>query len=80
MKKLTSYILISLLLTATYSRAAEKIEPYDEKTCLEIYNAIGLFLYLADTEWKAKNNEKGLLFSSAAANYATTYSVVCDKD
>jgi hypothetical protein len=39
---------------------------YPEKSCNEIYEGIGIFLVLADVEWKQmKNNKKGLLYSQA---------------
>lgn len=58
---------------------SEKIEPYSQESCQEIYGAIGTFLYLADIEWKQKNEEKAMFYSTASANYATIYETVCRK-
>ena len=58
-----------------------KEEKYPEHVCKEIYGAIGLFLKLADDEWKkTKNEEKALFYSQAAANYSTVYETVCRYD
>ena len=55
----------------------------------ETFDAIGIFLTLADKEWeqtknvekteleKSKHSEKALFFSQAAANYSTVYETVC---
>ena len=58
---------------------SEKIEPYSQESCQEIYGVIGTFLYLADIEWKQKNEEKAMFYSTASANYATIYETVCRK-
>ena len=57
-----------------------KEEKYPEHVCIEIYDAIGLFLKLADDEWEKKNEEKALFYSQAAANYSTVYETVCRYD
>ena len=77
MKFITS-LAICLLMTNT-ALASKEIEPYPQESCQEIYGAIGTFLYLADIEWKQKNEEKALLYSTASANYATIYETVCRK-
>ena len=63
---------------------------YSDNVCKEIFDAIGVFLTLADKECeKTKNEEKiklgkkrkmmgkALFFSQAAANYASSYEIVC---
>ena len=57
-----------------------KDRKYPENVCKEIFDAIGIFLTLADKEWeqtrnderneleKSKHAEKALFFSQAAAN------------
>jgi len=77
MKFITS-LAICLLMTNT-ALASKEIETYSQESCQEIYGAIGIFLYLADIEWKQKNEEKALLYSTASANYATIYETVCRK-
>ena len=77
MKFITS-LAICLLMTNT-ALASKEIETYSQESCQEIYGAIGTFLYLADIEWKQKNEEKALLYSTASANYATIYETVCRK-
>ena len=70
--------LFSILILITNTSFAEKeIQPYSKETCQEIYNAIGAFLIIADINWKEKNEEKALFYSSASANYATIYETVC---
>ena len=77
MKFITS-LAICLLMTNT-ALASKEIETYPQESCQEIYGAIGTLLYLADIEWKQKNEEKALLYSTASANYATIYETVCRK-
>ena len=47
---------------------SEKIEPYSQESCQEIYGAIGTFLHQADIEWKQNNYEKF---------QALTHSITC---
>ena len=77
MKFITS-LAICLFITST-SVASKEIETYSKETCQEIYEAIGTFLILADAEWKQKNKEKAMFYSTASANYATIYETVCRK-
>ena len=80
MKKVIIFLLSILILITNTSFADKEIQPYSKKTCLEIYNAIGTFLILADINWKEKKEEKALFYSSASANYATIYRTVCKED
>jgi len=77
MKKIVISLFSILILITNTSFADEEIQPYSKETCQEIYNAIGTFLILADINWKEKNEEKALFYSSASANYATIYQTVC---
>lgn len=77
MKKIVISLFSTLILITNTSFADEEIQPYSKETCQEIYNAIGTFLILADINWKEKNEEKALFYSSASANYATIYQTVC---
>ncbi|SVE38798.1 uncharacterized protein METZ01_LOCUS491652 [marine metagenome] len=77
MKKIVISLFSILILTTNTSFADKEIQPYSKDTCQEIYNAIGTFLVLADINWKEKNEEKALFYSSASANYATIYETVC---
>ncbi|MCS5590611.1 MAG: hypothetical protein NZ824_11665 [Candidatus Thioglobus sp.] len=77
-------LLLSLFLLSNNAYATHKsgahpnnIGAYSNKACYEIYEAIGAFLYLADREWRFKNVYKGVLYSSAAANYSTVFNTVC---
>ena len=58
---------------------SEKIEPYSQESCQEIYGAIGTFLHQADIEWKQKNGENAMFYLTASAGYATIYETVCRK-
>ena len=78
MKKIVISLFSILILTTNTSFADKEIQPYSKDTCQEIYNAIGTFLVLADINWKEKNEEKALFYSSASANYATIYETVCE--
>ena len=77
MKKLLIPILSTLIFFTSTSLANNEVKPYSKETCQEIYNTIGTFLILADTQWKEKNEEKALFYSTASANYATVYETVC---
>ena len=76
--KLITSLVICLVVTNT-ALASKEIETYPQESCQEIYGAIGTFLYLADIEWKQKNEEKAMFYSTASANYATIYETVCRK-
>tara|TARA_B100001175_G_C19256126_1_gene517157 strand:+ start:462 stop:701 length:240 start_codon:yes stop_codon:yes gene_type:complete len=77
MKKIIISLFSILILITNTSFADKEIQPYSKETCQEIYNAIGAFLVIADINWKEKNEEKALFYSSASANYATIYETVC---
>ena len=79
MKRMALFLFSLLILNTNTSFANKEIQHYSEKNCQEIYNAIGTFLVLADINWKEKNEEKALLYSSASANYATIYETVCKE-
>ena len=77
MKFITS-LAICLILTNT-ALANKEIEPYSQETCQKIYESIGTFVLLADTEWKKDKEKKAMFYSTAASNYATIYETVCRK-
>ena len=73
-------IIVLLLLFFCSSIVSAENKKYSEENCKKLYNAVGTFLYLADLEWKKKNEEgekKGLNYSQAAANYSTVYDTFC---
>ena len=75
MKKISG-ITFLLILFCNISIAKEK--KYDQKTCNEIYVAIGYFLKVADDHWKkTKDEDKAMKYSQTAANYTTVYQTFC---
>ena len=73
-----SFLVICLIMTNT-ALANKEIEPYSQETCQKIYESIGTFVLLADTEWKKEKEKKAMFYSTAASNYATIYETVCSK-
>ena len=59
--------------------SAQPNKNWSTKQCSDLYKAIGFFTALADKQWKKKNEEKGVLYASVAADYSTIYQAVCDK-
>tara|TARA_B100000029_G_scaffold199359_1_gene197736 strand:+ start:1175 stop:1435 length:261 start_codon:yes stop_codon:yes gene_type:complete len=79
-KKIFMVSLIFTLFTSTNIVYAKE-KKYPKKICKDIYAAIGTFVTVADSIWKKKNNdEKAVLYSQAAANYATIYETVCREE
>tara|TARA_B100001121_G_scaffold160351_1_gene140033 strand:- start:185 stop:442 length:258 start_codon:yes stop_codon:yes gene_type:complete len=78
LKILMAFLIISLTISINVVSAKEK--KYPKKVCDGIYGSIGLFVKIADGIWKKKKNDKkAVLYSQAAANYATIYETVCRK-
>ncbi|MBG08308.1 MAG: hypothetical protein CME68_06085 [Halobacteriovoraceae bacterium] len=80
--KIRQIFIISLVLTlfASTNGVFANEKKYPKKACKGIYDSIGLFVKVADAIWKKKNNDKkAVLYSQAAANYATIYETVCRK-
>ena len=78
LKILMAFLIISLTISSNVVSAKEK--KYPKKVCDGIYGSIGLFVKIADGIWKKKQNDKkAVLYSQAAANYATIYETVCRK-
>ena len=80
--KIRKIFMVSLILTLFVSTnfVFAKEKKYPKKVCQGIYGSIGLFVKIADSIWKKKNNDKkAVLYSQAAANYATIYETVCRK-
>ena len=75
-----NFIILIFCLIFINANAFAETRKYKEKDCEEIFNAISLFIFLADKNWKQKDQEgeqKGLFYSEAASNYAQIYSVFC---
>ena len=73
-----------LIFTALFSfvasfASAQTTKKWSTKQCSDLYKAIGFFTAYADKHWKKKNEEKGALYASVAADYSTVYQTVCDK-
>ena len=68
--------LFSVIGTFASSQSEKK---WSTKQCSDLYKAIGFFTALADKQWKKKNEEKGALYASVAADYSIVYQTVCDK-
>jgi len=80
MKQLILILALLLPLSLFSVNSVFAQEKYPEGACKQIYAAIGIFLKLADHEWKkTKDEEKALLYSQAAANYSVVYETVCRK-
>ena len=72
----TFIILITSFVSPVFGEA--KHEQWSEKSCTDVYNAIGLFSSLAKKEWKI-DEEKAARYASAAADYAIIYETVCKR-
>ena len=59
--------------------SAQTDKKWSSKQCSDLYKAIGFFTGLAHKQWEKKNEEKGALYASVAADYSTVYQTVCDK-
>ena len=73
-----------LIFTALFSfvasfASAQTTKKWSTKQCSDLYKAIGFFTAYADKQWKKKNEEKGALYASVAADCSTVYQTVCDK-
>lgn len=75
MKKLIAILTVALAIP-TMSFAEEQ---YPKEICKTMYDTIGVFLAIADKAWKSQDEEKALLYSTAAANYATVYELTCKR-
>ena len=75
-----NFIVLIFFLIFLNVNAFAETRKYKEKDCKEIFNAVNIFIYLADKNWKQEDQEgeqKGLFYSEAASNYAQIYSVFC---
>ena len=71
------------ILTALFSvlgsfASAQSDKKWSTKQCSDLYKAIGFFTALAHKHWEKKDEEKGALYASVAADYSTVYQPVCD--
>ena len=73
-------LILMLILLFSSVQAEEGEKKWPEKSCKDLYNAIGLFTLLADKEWKKKQEEKGAFYTSVASDYAKIYQTVCEKN
>ena len=80
MKKFLATViaLFSFLGTAVYGNSETSI--WEEKACSDLYKSIGLFVHIADKEWKEKNEKKAAFYASVAADYATIFKTVCKDE
>ena len=75
---LMTFLILTLFASTNVVFANEK--KYPKKVCEAIYGTIGLFVKIADGKWKKKTKDKeAVLYSQAAANYATIYETLCRK-
>ena len=58
--------------------SAQSDKKWSTKQCSDLYKAIGFFTALAHKHWEKKDEEKGALYASVAADYSTVYQTVCD--
>ena len=58
--------------------SAQPDKKWSTKQCSDLYKAIGFFTALAHKHWEKKDEEKGALYASVAADYSTVYQTVCD--
>ena len=65
MKKLVAILAVALAIP-TMGFAEEQ---YPKEICKQMYDTVGVFLQIADKAWKSQDEEKALLYSTAAANY-----------
>ena len=77
-KKITLTVIFILTFSSVQAEKKEKIWP--EKSCSDLYDAIGLFTILADKEWKKKREEKAAFYTSVAADYAKIFETVCERE
>ena len=68
---------LSMGLFFSYAYGETKNKPWEQEACTELYNSIGLFVGLADKEWKKENAERASFFASVAADYSIIYQTVC---
>ena len=79
MTYLRSFIFFVLFSFIGSLASAQSDKKWSTKQCSDLYKAIGFFTDIADKQWKKKNEEKGALYASVAADYSTVYQTVCDK-
>ena len=68
----------SFLGTAVYSNSETNV--WEKKACSDLYKSIGLFVQLADKEWKEKSEKKAAFYASVAADYAAIFKTVCKDE
>lgn len=76
-----TFLVVALLGVFFLGSLLAQQDKYPKEACEEIYDAIGLFVGLADNAWQNQDNadwDLGTSLSGVAANYATIYQVVCE--
>ena len=73
------FIFTALFSVVASFASGQTDKKWSTKQCSDLYKAIGFFTALADKQWKNKNEGKGALYASVAADYSTVYQTVCDK-
>ena len=73
---LTTLTLLTSVVSPVFG--GDKHEQWSEKSCTDVYNAIAIFISLAEKQWKI-DEEKAVRYASAAADYATIYETVCKR-
>ena len=68
-----------LVVGSPFASAQSHFKKWPNQKCSDLYKAIGFFTAIAHKEWEEKNEEKGALYASVAADYATIYQTVCKK-
>ena len=68
-----------LVVGSPFASAQSHMKKWPNQKCSDLYKAIGFFTAYVDKQWKKKNEEKGALYASVAADYSTVYQTVCDK-
>ena len=75
-----TFIAVAIALpTTSFAEVYGFPDRYPRWACKEMYESIGVLLDVADKAWKSQDEEKALLYSTAAANYSTVYEVFCKR-
>ena len=70
-------VTLSMVYFFSYAYGETKNKLWEQESCTELYNSIGLFVGWADKEWKKENAERASFFASVAADYSIIYQTVC---
>ena len=70
-------VTLSMVYFFSYAYGETKNKLWEQESCTELFNSIGLFVGWADKEWKKENAERASFFASVAADYSVIYQTVC---